>query len=217
MEHVRRYRTPLLIGAGTMVVAIIVFLAAISPEGSKLTKLHAQQASLQSQQASLTATIAKLKREKAQMATNCKKLTTDLSEIPGTPDVDNFLRQVTALAVSSGDPNTPSISVTQAPAGAAGGGGTSAVAVTFTLTGTYGQMTAFLHGMDQFPRLFTVSTVTIAGGSAAQGGAPIDPGTANYTLTLGGNIYYSVGRTDVCSGALPSGTGATTTAATTGG
>jgi len=217
MEQVRRFRTPILIGAGTIVVAIIVFLVGISPEGAKLTKLHAQQAQLQSQQASLTSTIARLKREKAQMAGNCKKLTTDISEIPGTPDVDSFLRQVTTLAVNSGDPNTPSISVTQAPAGGSTSGGTSAVAVTFTLTGTYGQMTAFLHGMDQFPRLFTVSTITISGGSAAQGGGAIDPGTANYTLTLGGNIYYSVGRTDVCSGALPSGTGATTTAATTGG
>ena len=145
------------------------------------------------------------------MASNCKKLTTDIAEIPGTPDVDSFLRQVTALAVSSGDPNTPSISVTQAPSTGASAG-VSAVLVTFTLSGTYGQMTAFLHGLDAFPRLFTVSTITITGGPAAAGGAPVDPATAGYTLTLAGDIYYSIGRQDVCSGvAAPS--GATTTAA----
>jgi len=215
MEMVRRFRTPILIGAGTIVVALIVFMAVISPEGSKLSSLNAQQTQLQSQQNKLTAEITTLKREKAQMAGNCKVLTTDIAEIPGTPDVDSFLRQVTALAVASGDPNTPSISVTQAPPGASSAG-TSAVAVTFTLSGTYGQMNAFIHGLDKFPRLFTVSTISISGGAAAQGGSAIDPNTPNYTLTLGGDIYYSLGRQDVCSGALPSaGNAATTAAATT--
>jgi Tfp pilus assembly protein PilO len=225
MEHVRRFRTPILIGAGTIVLALIIFVAVISPEGKKLSSLNAQQTQLTSQQTQLTSEIAMLKREKAQMAGNCKKLTNDIAEIPGTPDVDNFLRQVTALAVASGDPNTPSISVTQAPSGAAStpsagagatGGATSAVAVTFTLNGTYGQMSAFVHGLDKFPRLFTVSTITIGGGPAAQGGAPVDANTPAYTLTLSGDIYYSLGRQDVCSGALPSGGSATTTAATTG-
>jgi Tfp pilus assembly protein PilO len=210
MEHIRRFRNPILIGAGTFVAAIVLFMAFISPEGNKLSSLHAQQTQLQSQQTRLASQIALLKREKAQMASNCQKLTTDIAEIPGTPDVDSFLRQVTALAVSSGDPNTPSISVTQAPN--SGGTGVSAVAVTFTLSGTYGQMTAFLHGLDAFPRLFTVSTITITGGPAAAGGAPVDPAAAGYTLTLGGDIYYSIGRQDVCHGvAAPS--GATTTAA----
>ena len=224
MEHVRRFRTPILIGVGTVIAAIVVFMAVISPQGNKLSSLHAQQSQLVSRQTTLTAEIATLKREKAQMVVNCRKLTTDIAEIPGTPDVDSFLRQVTALAVASGDPNTPSISVTQAPAAGTSGAastagssaaGTSAVAVTFTLSGTYGQMNSFIHGLDQFPRLFTVSTITIAGGPAAQGGGPVDPGTPSYTLTLGGDIYYSLGRQDVCSGALPSGTGATTTAQST--
>jgi Tfp pilus assembly protein PilO len=219
MEHIRRFRNPILIGVGTLVAAIVIFMAFISPEGNKLASLRAQESQLQSQQTRLTSQIAMLKREKAQMASNCQKLTTDIAEIPGTPDVDSFLRQVTALAVSSGDPNTPSISVTQAPstgaagaAGGAAGAGVSAVAVTFTLSGTYGQMTAFIHGLDAFPRLFTVSTITITGGPAAAGGAPVDPATPGYTLSLAGDIYYSIGRQDVCSSsAAPS--GATTAAA----
>jgi len=210
MEHIRRFRNPILIGVGTFVAAIVIFMAFISPEGNKLSSLHAQQGQLQSQQTRLASQIALLKREKAQMASNCQKLTTDIAKIPGTPDVDSFLRQVTALAVSSGDPNTPSISVTQAPNG--GGAGVSAVVVTFTLSGTYGQMTSFLHGLDAFPRLFTVSTITITGGAAASGGTPVDPSTAGYTLSLAGDIYYSIGRQDVCSGVAAS-SGATTTAA----
>jgi len=211
MDQIKRFRNPIIIGAGALLVAIVVFMAMIAPEGSKLTSLHAQQSQLQAQQTRLQAEITSLRREKAHMAANCRVLTTDIAEIPGTPDVDSFLNQVTALAVSSGDPNTPSISVTQAPSSSTAG--VSAVAVAFTLSGTYGQMTAFVHGLNAFPRLFTVSTITITGGPAATGGAPVDPATPSYTLTLGGDVYYSVGRQDVCSTGAPSGTGATTTAA----
>jgi len=212
MELIRRFRNPIIIGAGALVLVIVVFMAVISPEGSTLTGLHARGTQLQSQQTSLQTEITTLRREKAHLAGNCQVLTTDIAEIPGTPDVDSFFNQVTALAVSSGDPNTPSISVTQAPTGTAGGSGVTPVAVAFTLSGTYGQMMSFVQGLDAFPRLFTVSTIAITGGPAAAGGGPVDPATGGYTLTLSGDIYYSIGRQDVCNGAL-TGTGATTTAA----
>jgi Tfp pilus assembly protein PilO len=73
------------------------------------------------------------------------------------------------------------------------------VAVTFTLQGTYGQMSAFLKGLDTFPRLFTVTAITINGGPVATGGAAINPATAGYTLDLTGNIYYSTGQQNVCA------------------
>ncbi|HYA69121.1 MAG TPA: type 4a pilus biogenesis protein PilO [Acidimicrobiales bacterium] len=211
MEFVRRFRNPIIIGAGALVVVIVVFVAVISPEGSTLTSLQARQSQLQSQQVRLQGEIATLRNEKAHLAANCQVLTTDIAEIPGAPDVDSFLNQVTALAVASGDPNTPSISVTQAPTGATGGGVT-AVAVEFTLSGAYGQMTSFLQGLTAFPRLFTVSTISIAGGPAAAGGGPVAPSTPNYTLTLSGDIYYSVGREDVCSNGALAGSATTTSA-----
>jgi len=196
MDKITRYRIPILTGAGALVLAIIVFAAWISPEGGKLSSLHAQQTQLVSQQTHLQTELTTLRAAKAHLASNCQALSTDLNEIPGTPSVDSFFNQVSALAVASGDPNTPSISVTQAttPAGA-----TNPVAVTFTLTGTYGQMTAFLKGLDTFPRLFTVTDITINGGPVATGGATINAGTAGYTLNLTGNIYYSSGQQNVCA------------------
>ncbi len=196
MEKLTRYRIPILTGLGAVVLAIIVFVAWISPEGGKLTSLHAQQTQLVSQQTHLQTELASLKRQKALLASNCQSLSKDLSEIPGTPSVDSFFNQITALAVASGDPNTPSISVTQATAAATGA---SPVAVTFTLEGTYGQMTAFLKGLDTFPRLFTITTITVTGGPVATGGATINPATTGYTLDLGGNIYYSTGQQNVCA------------------
>ncbi len=202
MEKITRYRIPILTGVGALVFAIIVFAAWISPEGAKVSSLHAQQTQLESQQSHLQTELTTLKAAKAHLVSNCQALSKDLDEIPGTPSVDSFFSQVTALAVASGDPNTPSISVTQAATAA---GGANPVAVTFTLEGTYGQMSAFLKGLDTFPRLFTVTAITINGGAVATGGAAVNPATSGYTLDLTGNIYYSAGQQNVCA--------ATTTAA----
>jgi len=197
MEQLKRFRVPALIGAGTLVLSLIVYAAWISPEGSHLTKLQAQRTTLQAQETALQVRIGTLKREKAQLGTDCQQLSTNLTEIPGTPDVDSFLQQVTALAVSSGDPNTPSISVTQATGGAAGG--VTPVTVAMTLAGTYGQMMSFLQGLDTFPRLFTVTSIAVTGGDVVAGGQTVAPGTAGYTLTMSGDIFYSTGEKDVCA------------------
>jgi Tfp pilus assembly protein PilO len=197
MEQLKRFRIPLLTGVGTLVLGLIVYAAWISPEGSHLANLQIQKTTLQTQQSQLQVRIASLKKEKSQLGANCQQLTQDLTEIPGTPSVDSFLQQVTALAVSSGDPNTPSISVSQATAG--GKGGVTPVTVAMALDGTYGEMTSFLQGLDTFPRLFTVTTISVTGGAVASGGQTVSPGSAGYTLTISGDIFYSTGQKNVCT------------------
>ena len=95
MEQITRYRIPILTAVGALVVAIVVYTAWISPEGGKLSSLHAQQTQLQSQQTHLQTELATLRRDKAHLASNCQALTTDLTQIPGTPTVDAFFNQVT--------------------------------------------------------------------------------------------------------------------------
>jgi Tfp pilus assembly protein PilO len=197
MEQVKRFQVPLIIGLGALVFAAVIFAVLVSPQGHKLSSLHSQEAQLQSQQTHLQAQIAQLKRDKADMATNCAKLGTALTEIPATPDVSGFLQQVTALAVATGNPNTPSISVLQAPA-SSGTGGATPVQVSLTLQGDYGQMAAFIKGLDSFPRLFTVNNIGVTGGAIAAGGGAIGPSTAGYNLSLTGAIYYSTGRQNLC-------------------
>jgi len=199
MEQLKRFRVPVGIGVGTLILSVIVYAAWISPEGSQLTSLHAKQAQLQTQQTALQIRIATLRREKSQLVTDCQQLTTDLTEIPGTPSVDSFLQQVTALAVASGDPNTPSISVTQATTTAGKTGGVTPVTVALTLNGTYGQMTSFLAGLDTFPRLFTVTSISVAGGSLVSGGQTVSPGATGYNLTMTGDVFYSTGQKNVCT------------------
>ena len=200
MEQLTRYRIPILTGVGALIVVIIVFVAWISPEGSKLSSLHAKETQLQQQQSHLQIELFTLRRDKAHMASNCAALTKDLTEIPGTPTVDDFFHQVTNLAVASGDPNTPSISVTQSQASAAG---VKVVTVALSLSGSYGQMTSFLHGLNGFPRLFTINSITINGGNVAVGGSPPPANTGGYTLSMQGSIYYAAGQSNVCAPSNP--------------
>jgi Tfp pilus assembly protein PilO len=212
MEQLLRFKIPAIIGAGAIVVVAALFLGLIKPQGAKLSSLHQHETALETQQAQLEAKIATLKHDKAQMAANCAKLQKAMTEIPGTPDVAAFLQQVTALAVASGDPNTPTISVLQAPRAAAGGA--TPVQVSLTLNGTYGQMSAFIKGLDSFPRLFTVTNISVGGGVVAAGGGAVNPGAGGYNLSLTGAVYYATGRQNAC--AAPGSTAASGTGARAG-
>lgn len=197
MEALQRFRLPLLIGAGALVFVAVVFVALVNPQGHKLSSLQTKEHQLQAQQAQLQAQIVSLKHDKASFAANCAKLGTALAEVPATPDVSQFLQQVTNLAVTTGNANTPTISVLQATGSSAAAGATP-VQVSLTLEGTYGQTAAFIKGLDSFPRLFTVTQMSVTGGLIAAGGGAIDPATAGYNLTLTGAIYYTTNRQDVC-------------------
>jgi Tfp pilus assembly protein PilO len=200
MEGLMRFRLPLLIGAGALVFVVVVYAAVVSPQSHKLSSLHARQTQLQAQQAQLQAELVTLRRDKADFAGNCAKLGNELSAIPPSPDVSQFLQQVTNLAVATGNANTPTISVLQATGSSSSSAsvGATPVQVSLTLEGTYGQMTAFLKGLDSFPRLFTVNQLSVTGGAIAAGGGPLNPATTGYSLNLTGAIYYSTGRQDVC-------------------
>jgi Tfp pilus assembly protein PilO len=212
MDVLKRFRTPVLIGAGALVFAVVLFVGLISPQSHKLSSLQTKEAQLQSQQAHLQSEIATLKSEKAHISTSCSQLTKALTEIPGTPDVSSFLQQVTNLAVTTGNPNTPTISVLQAPssgAGAAGAGaGATPVQVSLTLNGNYAQMSAFITGLTSFPRLFTVTSLSVTGGPIATAGGAVNPATGGYSLNMTGAIYYSLGRQNVCQGSSTGSTGA---------
>ena len=59
MNTVHEYRVPLFIGAGTLVVILVVWVALISPQNTKLSNLQAQEAQLQTQQTGLQTKLAR--------------------------------------------------------------------------------------------------------------------------------------------------------------
>ena len=47
MNTVREYRMPLMIGAGALVVALLLYAILVAPQSSKLSSLQAQETQLQ--------------------------------------------------------------------------------------------------------------------------------------------------------------------------
>ncbi len=216
MNEVQEYRIPILIGVVALIVAIIAYVAFIAPEGSKLSTLDAQQTALQAQQAQLQARLVSLRDEQQKLPSDCANLTKITTQIPSTPDQAGFQLQLTTLEQRTGV--VPSVlsyggtTTTPTPGTPATPAGVTAIPVSTTVTGTYGQISAFVGGLDGFPRLYVIQSFTLVLGASGNGanaastssssgsstatplwvgGTPTNPSTPGYSLTLAGSIYYS--------------------------
>lgn len=237
MNTVREYRMPLMIGAGALVVALLVWAVLVSPQNSKLSSLQAQQTQLQTQQTTLQAKLASLQTEKQKLSGSCadlEKIATQIPSVQSPTDIDaeesTFESQFNGLAglsgvtltqfsgfapasTTAGTPPTPS------PTTPGSTGNVTAVPTTLSVTGNYGQMTAFVNGLDNFPRLFVIQKFVLAYGTSASsttssgssgsssssgtassgagqpplwvGGTQTSPGAGPYSLAITGSIYYT--------------------------
>jgi Tfp pilus assembly protein PilO len=224
MNTVQEYRNPLLIAGGALVVAIILYLAVIAPQGSKLSSLHAQETTLQTQQATLQAQLTTLQTEKQKLSANCadlEKITTQIPSVKTASDLaaeqSSFYGQLSSLVISSGTAIPAFAWGTTSTGGTTGSSSTGVVPVPLTMqiTGNFQQMTAFVSGLDNFPRLFVIQTFTLSVGGASGtsgsgssstgssstgaattpalwvGGTTTAGGAGPYTLALTGQIYYT--------------------------
>ncbi len=220
-DTLREYRNPLIIGVGALVVAILIYTLFISHQASKLSKLQTQETQLQGQQSQLQSQLTALQSEKQKLPLKCADLAKISTQIPTVQNAGDlaaeqasFYNQLTALVGTSGTA-IPTFSWGTAASGAAAPATTTPavsgvvpVPVTMTITGNFGQMSAFVAGLDSFPRLFVIQTFTLsfgaasggstssgAGGSSAPplwvGGIPTSATAGPYTLSLSGSIYYT--------------------------
>jgi hypothetical protein len=186
MSTVREYQRPLIIVGGAIVVLLIIWVALVSPENSKLSSLQAQTTTLQGQEATLQAKLTSLQSEGQKLSTNCvdlQKITTQIPSVQTPTDVDaeesSFESQFNALAGLSGvslalfGGFTPaSATATGAVAGAAPtAAGVTAVPTTLTIQGNYSQVSAFINGLDSFPRLFVIQKFILSFGSTVGTGS----------------------------------------------
>lgn len=214
MPNLQPFKVPLAIGAGAVVVAVVVLLAWVLPQGHTLSALDAQQQTLTLQQTSLQEEILALQRDQHQKVANCATLNELLAAVPPALDESQFVLDVGALAQAAGAPSIPSLTWGAATAGA----GVDTVDVSITLQGTFGQVMAFVHGLDGsgFPRLFTVSSFSV-GQAGSSPTAPTSAGSAGtsdpvvvgtslqsasapgYQVSLSGQIYYAPQQHDACT------------------
>ncbi len=109
MNTVREYRMPLMIGAGALIVALLLWAVFVSPESSKLSSLKSQDSSLQQQETALDVKLAALKSEKQSLTKSCadlEKIATQIPSVETPTDVDaeesSFENQFNALAAVTG-------------------------------------------------------------------------------------------------------------------
>jgi Tfp pilus assembly protein PilO len=236
MNTVREYRMPLFIGAGALVVALILYAVLVSPQSSKLTSLQNQETQLQTQQTALATKLAALKTEKQNLTKSCadlEKIATQIPSVQSPTDVDaeesSFESQFNGLAETSGvtlsqfSGFVPAGTASTAPAttgASTSAAGVVAVPTTLTVTGSFAKMTAFINGLDKFPRLFVIQTFNLTYGAATPssssasgasatsgssasasvspsatplwvGGTATSPSAGPYNLAIDGSIYYT--------------------------
>jgi Tfp pilus assembly protein PilO len=186
MNQIRQYRMPLFFAGGALIIALILWVALIAPQNSKLASLQVQSVQLQTQESSIQARLASLQSEGKKLSTNCadlQKISTQIPSVQSPTDIDaqesSFERQFNDLAGSSGvtlaqfSGFAPATAAAAAATPAAAGSpvGVTAVPTTLTVQGNYGQMTAFVNGLDSFPRLFVIQKFILAFGAATSASA----------------------------------------------
>ena len=236
-ESVKEYRIPLMIGAGALVVALLMWALLVAPQNSKLASLQTQETQLQAQQSNLQVKLSSLKTEQQKLSSSCadlQKIATQIPSVQSPTDLaaheSSFENQFNALTARTGvsltqfSGFTPATSTSTATtSGGTTSGGTAApagvvaVPTNLAVSGNYGQITAFVNGLDNFPRLFIIqnfvlafgatAATTTAGASSASSGSssaasagasplwvgatPTAAGAAPYSLAITGSIYYT--------------------------
>ena len=192
MNEVREYRIPLLMAAGTLVVALLIWAVLISPQNSKLSSLQAQATTLQNQQTTLETKLASLKTEQQKLSSSCadlQKIATQIPSVQSPTDVDaeesSFENQFNGLVGrfgsypdpvqrvrpghdGPGHPGPPATGASTTPAGVV------AVPTTLAVTGTYDQIHAFIDDLDGFPRLFVIQNLNLSYGPATPASSGAD-------------------------------------------
>ena len=229
MNTIREYRMPLLIAGGALVVAILLWVVLISPQNAKVASLKVETEQLQVQESTLQARLTALQSEGQKLSSNCadlEKITTEIPSVQSPTDLDaeesSFEVQFNDLAASSGvslaqfSGFAPSAASAARPtAGVPATAGVTAVPTTLTVQGNYGQITAFVNGLDNFPRLFVIQKFVLAFGAASTsasggsssssatgaasatqpplwvGGQQTSPSNGPYNLQITGSIYYT--------------------------
>jgi Tfp pilus assembly protein PilO len=91
MNTVREYRMPLIVAAGGLVAALLLWAILVSPQSSKLSSLKNQESTLQQQQSALQVKLASLKSEKQSLTKSCadlEKIATQIPSVQSPTDID---------------------------------------------------------------------------------------------------------------------------------
>ncbi len=180
----KRPRVLLSIVAAVLIVIIWTF-AFFLPQGSTISSLKVQEASLQAKIQAGDATVARLRhtyQHSAEIKTMQAKLN---SAVPAKTDAYNYVQALSKVAAAAGVHLTSlSISSGSSSSTSASSKGTSSSAtlnqlpVNMSVKGTYDQILSLLSKIYLLPRLTDINELTISGGGA----------TSNRSTVLSANL-----------------------------
>lgn len=181
-------------GLGLAAIAALGWTLVLGPETSSLSDTRAQVDAAREQNTVLLSQLSQLKAQEKELR-KTRKIASDLSaKFPPTADQPGLFEQVTTAAVDAGigpkgvttlAPTPPVIGSAASGVGAAqpavGSGTLASQDVQVAVTGTYDQTQHLLENLENMPRAFLVTSVSLSGSGEAATGA--------FTTTIAGNMF----------------------------
>jgi Tfp pilus assembly protein PilO len=163
-----------------IVVLIVWMFGLFLPQGSKLSKLNAQEQTLQQKQQDLQAELARLRKINPVALT---RLHNQYSiAIPSSIDNTGYLNQINGAMAAAG---VKLVSFTPGVAGASSAetvAGVTPIPVSLITSGTYDQELSLMQLLYKLPRLTTISSIQVTGGGPGMNRA--SPLTMTMLMTI---------------------------------
>jgi Tfp pilus assembly protein PilO len=181
-----------------LLVAALGWLLVVGPETSALADARSQIQSTRDQNQGLAAQLSALEAQRKELGPTRRAAKKLAEKFPPTADQPGLFEAVTAAAVDAGigadgattlAPSPPQVGGADAATGAVGagpatGGNLANQTVTVSITGGYDQTEQLLENLEQMPRAYLITGVTLGGGDGG------------YTTTVTGEMFVMPPVTD---------------------
>ena len=181
-----------LVGAlALLVIAAAGWMLVIGPQNDALAEVREQTQTARDQNDLLTLQLATLRKQAEQLDATRDTAEALAGKFPPTADQPGLFRQVTGAATAAGipprnvtalTPTPPTVGGVDPATGVQPQSGPAELArqtVTVSVTGGYAETQDLLENLEEMPRAYLVSSVTLSGG-AEEGG---------FTTTITGDMF----------------------------
>lgn len=174
-----------------LLIAAAGWMLVIGPKNDALAEVREQTQTARDQNDLLTLQLATLRRQAAELDATRDTARALARKFPPTADQPGLFQQVTGAATAAGIPPRNVTALTPTPPTVGGADPTAGVqpdsgpaelarqTVTVSVTGGYTETQDLLENLEEMPRAYLVSSVTLSGG-AEEGG---------FTTTITGDMF----------------------------
>lgn len=174
-----------------LVIGAAGWMLVISPQNDALAEVHEQTQNARDQNDLLTLQLATLRKQAAELDITRETARALARKFPPTADQPGLFQQVTGAATAAGipardvtalTPTPPTVGAVDPATGVQPGaspGGLARQTVTVSVTGGYTATQDLLENLEEMPRAYLVSSVTLSSGSEGGG----------FTTTITGDMF----------------------------